>query len=154
MFGAIQDVYDWNGRYWDQRALFESRLGNHAQARSYAERSLLILRHPFAFNTLGTVLGRAAIQNADIDALRESINHLKASRDGRAWNTSEHPYTTFFSTMIRFGQECGLESIPNSLRNEWADWFNYARRETLFSHPEGRQQLERFQVDWLSLATV
>ena len=154
LFEAIQGIYDWNGRYWDQRALFESRLGNHAQARSYAERSLQILRHPFAYNTLGTVLGRAAIQNADVDALRESINNLKAARDGRAWNTSEHPYMTFFSTMIRFGQVWGLEFISNSLRNEWADWFNRSLREALFSHPEGRQQLERFQVDWLRLTTV
>ena len=154
LFGAIQDIYDWNGRYWDQRALFESRLGNHAQARSYAERSLQIQRHPFAFNTLGTVLGRAAIQNGDINTLRESIHNLKDARDRRAWNTSEHPYMTFFTTMIRFGQERGLASIPNSLRNEWADWFNNSQRETLFSHPEGRQQLEKFQIDWLSLATA
>ena len=71
LYEMMQGPYDWNGRYWDQRALFESELGNHAQARSYAEHSLRIHHHPFALNTLGTVLGRIAIQDGDIEVLKE-----------------------------------------------------------------------------------
>ena len=66
LYEVMQGPYDWNGRYWDQRALFESELGNHAQARSYAEHSLKIHHHPFALNTLGTVLGRMAVQGGGL----------------------------------------------------------------------------------------
>lgn len=114
LYEIMQEPYDWNGRYWEQRALFESALGNHPQARSYAEHSLLVHRHPFAFNTLGTILGRIALQSADTESLREAIQNLKYARDERRWEASEHPYTTFFTTMIRFGQKWGTFGRANA----------------------------------------
>ena len=132
LYELMQESYDWNGRYWEQRALFESELGNHAQARSYAEHSLRIHRHPFAFNTLGTVLGRIALQNGDSETLHEAIKNLQYARDERRWEASEHPYVTFFSTMIRFGQQWGLSAIPTHLRDEFTKWFNQAKRGSVF----------------------
>ena len=154
LYDAVQKLFDWNGRYWDQRALFESRLGNNAQARSYAERSIQVQAHPFAFNTLGTILGRIAFQSGDVEKLRECVKNLESSRDRLTRDTSEHPYITFFSTMNKFGQEWGLESIPVSLRNSWTEWFNQSQRELLFSHPEGQTQLRDFQNQWLRLAVT
>ena len=61
-YESIREFYDWNGRYWDQRALLESKLGEHETARSYAERSIQVHPHSFGYNTLGTVLLRMAIQ--------------------------------------------------------------------------------------------
>ena len=152
LYELMQDAYDWNGRYWDQRALFESELGNHAQARSYAEHSLRIHRHPFAFNTLGTVLGRIAVQNGDSETLREAIKNLQYARDERRWQASEHPYVTFFTTIIRFGQQWGLPAIPTQVRDEFTKWFDQAKRGSVFSNPSEEGQLRTFQWDWLSLA--
>ena len=153
LYEVIQESLDWNGRYWEQRALFESGLGNHAQARSYAEHSLKILRHPFALNTLGTVLGRIALQNGDVDTLREAIKNLELARDERRWEDYEHPYVTFFQTIVKFGEEWGLASIPTQLRQMFTDWHRLAGSSRVFLGPRGESQLQEFQRRWLYLAT-
>ena len=114
LYEVMQGSYDWNGRYWDQRALFESELGNHAQARSYAEHSLQIHPHPFALNTLGTVLGRIAVQDGDPDTLREAIRNLEYARDQRRWDASEHPYVTFLHDDDQIWTSMGSCSHTNS----------------------------------------
>ena len=153
LYEVMQEPYDWNGRYWEQRALFESELGYHAQARSYAEHSLQIHRHPFAFNTLGTVLGRIALQSGDIGILREAIKSLENARDERRWEASEHPYFTFFTTMIKFGEKWGLSAIPIQLRGIFTEWLNMANRSRVFSNLNGETQLQKFEREWLYLAT-
>ena len=154
LYEVMEDPYDWNGRYWEQRALFESALGNHPQARSYAEHSLLTHRHPFAFNTLGTILGRIALQSGDADSLREAVQNLKVARDERRWEASEHPYVTFFTTMIRFGQQSGPSAMPVQLRNTFDEWLMHASNSPIFMSREGEEQLKDFQRDWLYLATT
>ena len=153
LYELLQDSYDWNGRYWEQRALFESALGNHTQARSYAEHALQIHPHPFARNTLGTVLGRIALKTGDANTLREAVENLNRSRDERRWEASEHPYITFFNMMIGFGNEWGLSSIPVPLRNEFKEWFGLARRSRVFLSEEQEVRLQEFHRDWLYLAT-
>ena len=153
LYEAMQEPYDWNGRYWDQRALFESRLGNDSQARSYAEHSLQIHRHPFALNTLGTVLGRIALKNGDAYTLRGAVENLRYARDERRWESSAHPYMTFFTTVINFGQTWGISAIPTQIRNAFNDWHLHASRSSVFSNPSGEGQLRTFQRDWLYLAT-
>ena len=153
LYGTMQAAYDWNGRYWDQRALFESELGNHAEARSYAEHSLQLHRHPFALNTLGTVLGRIALEHGDISTLREATKSLEDARDERRWEASDHPYVTFFTTMIRFGEKWGLSVIPTQMRNNFNEWLALAQRSRIFTNANVSQQLQKFQEDWLLLAT-
>ena len=153
LYEVIQESCDWNGRYWEQRALFESELGNHAQARSYAEHSLKIHRHPFALNTLGTVLGRIALQNGDVDTLREAIKNLEFARDERRWEASEHPYVTFFQMIVKFGEDWGLASIPTQLRQTFTEWHRLASSARVFLGPNGEFQLQEFQRKWLYLAT-
>ena len=153
LYETMQAPYDWNGRYWEQRALFESELGHHAQARSYAEHSLQILWHPFALNTLGTVLGRIALQSGDVDTLREAVKNLEQARDERRWDASEHPYVTFFNAMIKFGETWGLAAIPTQLRNVFAEWLKLANTSLAFANPRDIEQLRRFERRWLYLAT-
>ena len=153
LYEVIQESCDWNGRYWEQRALFESELGNHAQARSYAEHSLKIHRHPFAFNTLGTVLGRIAIESGDAETLKEVIKNLEFARDERRWEASEHPYVTFFRTIIKFGEDWGLASIPTQLRSYFTEWYRRANSAQVFEGRRGESQLNDFQRRWLHLAT-
>ena len=148
----IEDAYRWNGRYWDQRALFESSLDYHDLARSHAEYSLQIHWHPFALNTLGTVLGRIAIATGDADTLREATEYLQRSRDRDQWEASEHPYVTFFTTMIRFGEKWGRSAMPSRLRDSFDEWFRLALRAPMFARVSAGSQLQQYQADWLRLS--
>lgn len=153
LYETMEVSYSWNGRYWEQRALFESDLGNHAQARSYAEHSIAIHRHPFALNTLGTILGRIAVQTGDIGILHEAIECLQDSRDERRWDASEHPYVTYFNTMVRFGETWGKAMMSETLRSTFAEWFDRARRAAIFATPLETQTLQGFLNRWLALPT-
>ncbi len=153
LYETMEEAYSWNGRYWEQRALFESDLGNNTQARSYAEHSIAIHRHPFALNTLGTILGRIAVKTGDVETLREAIDCLEDSRDERRWDASEHPYVTYFTTMIRFGEVWGLATMTESLRNTFGEWFDRARRTAVFATQVETQTLNSFLSRWLGLPT-
>lgn len=154
LYEFMEKHYDWNGRYWEQRALFESNLGNHSQARSYAEHSLKVHRHPFAFNTLGTILGRIAIQDGDARVLGEAIENLQFGRDERRWEASEHPYVTYFTTIIRFGEKWGLGNVPVAVQNTFNEWYDRARRTLVFTTPREEQQLLGFFKRWLALSST
>lgn len=151
-FDALRELYGWNGRYWDQRALFESKLGQHATARSYAERSIDVHPHPFSYNTLGTVLLRTAEQTGDSRALLEGIRNLDRSRSFAQWEMREHPYVTFFTGMLRFVQTWGIGKVPDRSRTDWTLWYREARSFRLFAQGNMRKLLEDWQKTWLDSA--
>lgn len=107
-YDDVQEYYGWNARFWDQRALLESRAGYHAPAYSYAKTSVSLDKHAFSYNTLGTVRIRAATDprsNEPVDtrwewfvegeqALQTSFEVAK--RNGRG--NAEHPFETFLGT--------------------------------------------------------
>lgn len=107
----LEPQFSWNGRYWDQRALLESEFGAHAQAYSYAKKSVSLHRHPFSLNTLGLVRLKASLDDSyqldsawelfleGVAALRESIAHAQGYGD-----MYEHPYVTFFEYTVKFSE--------------------------------------------------
>ena len=151
-YDGIRQYYDWNGRYWDQRALFESRYGHHDVARSYAERSIQVHPHSFGYNTLGTVLLRMAVDQRLISALHEGVAHLDTSRRLREWEDREHPYTAFFTYLIQYAERWGINDIPQQIRSQWVDWFREALSSRVFSSRTGQQQLEAWNKHWLQFA--
>ena len=153
-YESLREYYDWNGRYWDQRALFESRFGQHETARSYAERSIQVHPHSFGYNTLGTVLLRMAIRQGSIEALDEGIKNLDVSKNFREWGDREHPFTAFFTSLIRYAQEWGIAEIPSHVRNDWIAWFREAQSSQIYSTHTGQEQLNRWQREWLQLAVA
>ena len=153
-YDELRSYYDWNGRYWDQRALFESRYGQHETARSYAERSIQAHRHSFGFNTLGTVLLRTAVRRGSTGDLREGIKNLANAKNFAEWGSREHPFTTFFTSLIRYAQEHGIDSIPQEVKNDWASWFREAQSSRVFSTRQGQDQLLNWQRHWLRFAAI
>lgn len=151
-YDGLRQYYDWNGRYWDQRALFESRCGQHEVARSYAERSIQVHSHSFGYNTLGTVLLRMAIDQRLISALHEGIAHLETSKRLREWEDREHPYTAFFTYLIQYAERWGMHDIPQQVRSQWGDWFREALSSRVFSSRDGQRQLEAWNKRWLQFA--
>ena len=153
-YDELRQYYDWNGRYWDQRALLESAYGQHEVARSYAERSIQVHRHSFGFNTLGTVLLRMAIRHGSVEALREGIENLEVTKSFQDWGDREHPFTTFFTSLIRYASEWGFVEIPPLIRNTWFDWFREAQSSTVYSTAKGQEQLSNWQGQWLQLGNT
>ena len=151
-YETVRKYYDWNGRYWDQRALFESAQGEHETARSYAERSILVHRHSFGYNTLGTVQLRMAIRHGSVDVLSDGIENLAMTKGFGDWGEREHPFTTFFVSLIRYAQEWGFPQVPQSARDDWAQWFREAQSSPVFSNPDGQDRLRSWQRQWLQLA--
>ena len=148
-YESLRQHYDWNGRYWDQRALFESRFERDETARSYAERSIQVHRHSFGYNTLGTVLLRIAIRQGTVDALINGIENLHQAKDFRDWESREHPFTTFFTSLIRFVNAWGFDAVPRQAKDEWNEWFREARSSSVFSTQDGQARLARWQREWL-----
>lgn len=151
----IRVEYDWNGRYWDQRALLAVDRKDFPPARSYAEKSVEIDAHPFALNTLGTVLMHVAENQRDADELLAAVRYLERSRDDarrREFFTDQHPAVTFFSGMLRFAERYGIQEVPPSLRTAWAQWYQRAQNDPYFAFGYA-DDLTRWQERWLKLAT-
>ena len=131
-YEAVAPEYSWNGRFWDQRALFEMRLGDLGRARSYAERSVHEHPHPYAFTTLGRVLMGVAERSGELEEVREAINALNEARGifrkWRYWQPDEYPYTTFFAGLLAFVNAHGFGALDSSARQEWSRWMYQARR--------------------------
>jgi len=158
-YESLRDEYDWNARFWEQRALLESDRKDYPKARSFAEYAVTIQRHTFTENTLGTILMRMAIDylvpgTSEADRIFwEAVLHLRESRElGRGQFL--HPYTTFFSHAIRFAKVAfDRVAIDPRLLSEWNHWRDQAKDEGILSYTEGQRQLEQYQREWLSLAT-
>ncbi len=92
--------YDWNARFWEQRALAETTSGQFDRAESYAEHAVKLHRDPFTLNTLGTVLLRKAIEwcepgsASSWDYYWRGVRYLRDSRT--LAGEYQHPYVTFF----------------------------------------------------------
>ena len=151
-YERLRPYYDWNGRYWDQRALFESRFERHETARSYAERSVQVHPHPFGYNTLGTVLLRMAIKQGSVNSLDEGVKNLRLSKAFRAWGRREHPFTGFFTSLVRYAESWGIDQVPQPLRDAWGEWFVEAQTSQVFSDRQGYEQLLEWQRQWLKLS--
>ena len=153
-YDELREFYGWNGRYWDQRALLESELGNFEVARSYAERSIEVHEHPFGYNTLGTVLLRMAISRGNPSILLEGVRNLDKVRRNQDWGEREHPFVAFFTYVHRFADSWGLSLVPEQIRNAWLQWYRDANSSSIFYSPEGHRKLEQWNKNWLELAVV
>lgn len=157
-YEGIRREYEWTSRYWEQRALAESRYGNFGRARSFAEHAVGLDHHSFSLNTLGTVLMRMAVESArhglsaGDDLFWDAIKAL--SEANRLGNYAlQHPFVTFFSYSLRIAQ-IGKEQGGNrsqELLDEWGRWMRRAERSPFFQHPEKGDELKEFQRRWLQL---
>lgn len=129
-YEALRADFDWNGRYWDQRALLESDAGHHDRAYSYAKKSVSVHRHAFSLNTLGRVRLKAAadpLTNLDeawvffkegVSFLQESVAHARGFGE-----YYEHPFVTLFNYVAemaaRLGKKDARVAELDQMRREW-----------------------------------
>ncbi len=158
-YSDLLPYYDWDARYWEQRALAEARMGHLDKAMSFAETAVERNRDPFTLNTLGTILLRIAAsaeyrEVAGTPSLYwKGVNNLHESAE-KGRGLFPHPYTTFFSHTLRYAtaQFVGQE-IPREIIKEWDLWYDRAQRSALFASPEKFEILTKYKVSWLKLAT-
>ncbi len=158
-YESLVPEYGWDSFFWEQRALAEARLRSYAKARSFAEEAVRLQRHPFALNTLGTILVRMAVEHhrpgseVSYKTFWDGVELLRESRDKREWTLNEHPFVTFFQWSLRFAALTYPGRVPDrELTAEWNQWMIKAKDAPVFKSPTRYQKLEQFQREWLSLA--
>jgi hypothetical protein len=164
-YSELEDMYDWNARFWEQRALAETLGRQFDRAESYAAKSVSLHRDPFTLNTLGTVLMRKAVRwfDPDSDAARDAfwrgVASLEESREValRMGTEFEHPYFTFFAYALEFafnGPTVRASNFSERLKREWRRWSEWASSATPFRAPDLYVQLSHWRREWLKKASV
>lgn len=154
-YAEIRPYYDWDARYWEQRALAESRMNHLGPAISYAETAVARNRDPFTLNTLGTVLLKTASNPESSGTARsrelywKGISSLRDSMDV-GQGQFPHPYTTFFTHTLSYVQlRFQNQELDKDIIREWEWWYRKARDSVLFASPEKNQHLSEYNTSWL-----
>ena len=133
---SCQREWEWNSRYWEQRALLAAQ-SNLETALQYARHAVAIERHPYPLTTLGKLLlqrmegdrtGRAGYFNEAFEKLVSAIQV-----EERRSRISVHPYATLFSGAVRY-LELGESLSPAqhaALRAHAADARQYFGRDPI-----------------------
>lgn len=156
----LKQHYDWNARFWEQRALSELRLKHFPKARSYAEQAVDIRSDTITLNTLGFILMRMALDYHDAessishDLFWEAVSRLRESRE-LGHGRFPHSYSTFLSHALRFAKiNYENQAIESRLSNEWNQWIKATYDAQACNTPNMIESINRYKYEWLSLAIV
>lgn len=146
LYGALEEAFAWNSRFWEQRALAELEGSTPRWERAEAWAREAVVRHEdgLSLNTLATVLLRRSNwgQELDEELFFEGLAVVDKARQMSLARVTEHPYMTAFHYMRR-GR---LKATDASLRRRIDEFFNYWRLEVQRSHawdqPTMRRDLE------------
>ena len=92
LYANIAEIYGWNARYWEQRALAEARKGKFPSARSFAAHAVSLRQDTLTYNTLGAILTEMAISYPSLDRTDaadlfwEGIDALDTARGAWRWS--------------------------------------------------------------------
>jgi hypothetical protein len=104
-YGIIQAEWDWNSRYWEQRAL-GMVYSDLKIALGYAKHAISIEKHPFTLNTYATVLHEYMKQDKEnISLYYEEIvlNLIEAIDKEKYYNRiTVYPLTTLLSSTLTY----------------------------------------------------
>jgi len=152
-YAEHEALMGWSSRYWDQRALLESKsYNNFPKAYSYSQKAISLERHPFAFNSLGSICMDHAVQiykanNEDgMKYFHEAEEALTqawsiAQRDG---NSHEHPFVTFFASATRMLRNIkAAQPEFEAILALYDIWLQRAKDSTVFSTSFGKRRLQQ-----------
>ena len=121
---SIQKKWEWNSRYWEQRALLAGET-DLSIALQYARHAVAIERHPFTLTTLGKLLlkhmeATPADRNSTFDQVFERLTdaiELEAERS----RITVYPFATLFAGTARYIELGGaLTAMQNSKITSYA----------------------------------
>ncbi|EHR73679.1 hypothetical protein BurJ1DRAFT_4894 [Burkholderiales bacterium JOSHI_001] len=129
-YQAVQEAWQWNSRYWEQRAIL-TQDENIDHAIQYARHAVAIEEHPFPKTTLASLIVRKMELGRGPDEVLfdETYSLLEtALRDEatRAWRPTPHPYSVLFHAISVFLKAGGKLSAK---RENWIrDRVEYCNR--------------------------
>jgi len=151
--------YDWDARYWEQRALAEMNMNHLSAAMSFAETAVARNRDSLTLNSLGTVLLRTACSPeyagtaVTWDLYLKGVENLRESLEigqGRF----PHPYRTFFRYTLDYVKLYFRDKeIDKAIVDEWGWWYKKAKDSILFAAPDRAKILSGYYARWLKLST-
>lgn len=102
---AMQSRWEWNSRYWEQRALLVADTDLEG-AIKYARHAVAIELHSFPLTTLGKLLFREmeAVPSKRDDSYKEALKHLinAIEREYKYSRVTIHPYTALLSGTTKY----------------------------------------------------
>ncbi|HEX8363178.1 MAG TPA: SIR2 family protein [Longimicrobium sp.] len=159
-YAEIAPEYDWNARYWEQRALAWMQSGDLAAARSYAERALGIHRDPFTLTTLANIVLRsvvAVMTRGDLTAMQDywdAVSYLKEARENSR-SRDDHAYTVFFNQSLSIARQFSdLGGMPEDFKQEFNEWLASARFSPLMGYPEYARLMRRISTEWMKVVVA
>lgn len=127
---AVKPSWEWNSRYWEQRALLVMERDIRT-ATQYARHAVAILRHPFTLTTLGKVLFRSLDTVSDgtertkvFEEAFAVLNQAIALEEQNA-RVTVHPFSTLLGATSKFLENGG--SITLEQRDTLAQLMEEAR---------------------------
>jgi hypothetical protein len=107
---AAQKLWEWNSRYWEQRALLQAE-SDLAKGLQFARHAVAIEKHPFPLTTLGKLLLQAMDENPAeratyFDEAFETLSNAIENEVSRS-RISVHPFSTLLIGAARFLESGG-----------------------------------------------
>lgn len=145
----------WSSRYWDQRALLESKIDGHfSKAYSYSQKAISLERHSFAYTSLGTICMNHATRVLDgnrMEAMKyfyegeEALSTaLKLTDPGRAY---EHPFVKFFASAAQMFRKLDPhDSEFDAVLQLFRIWTLRAKDSPAFATSFGQRRLREMQA--------
>lgn len=141
----------WSSRYWDQRALLESRREeNFSKAYSYSQKAISLERHPFAYTSLGTICMTHATRHVSRNRM-EAMEYFYEGEEAlsESWKlaevsyrVSEHPFVKFFASAAQmFRRLHPRDSEFESVLQHFRVWLQRAKVSPAFATSFGQKRL-------------
>jgi len=110
-YASTRESWQWNSRYWEQRALFKQATDIDA-AIQFARHAVAIEAHPFPWTTLASLLAKKMeVTTTGVEALYSEIYDLLTQvfrqESVRSWRPTPHPYSALFHATNVFLEKGG-----------------------------------------------
>ncbi|MCE5180648.1 MAG: SIR2 family protein [Betaproteobacteria bacterium] len=119
-YKKTQDRWQWNSRYWEQRALLTQTIAIDT-AVQYARHAVAIEAHPFPWTTLATILirkleGSPGQRDSLFTEAIDLLNEVFKFEERRNWRPTPHPYSVLVHAVTIFLDQNGKLSPK---REDW-----------------------------------
>ncbi|EKO3961725.1 hypothetical protein F2K62_002981, partial [Vibrio fluvialis] len=155
-----EEILGWSSRYWDQRALLESKIsGRFSKAYSYSQKAISLEKHPFAYTSLGTICMRHSLNLVSTD-FSESMKWFYEGEEAltQAYNLShetmqspyEHPFVTFFATVQSLlNKVVDNKAEYRTILNLFSIWVSRAEESPVFYGVHGQKRLAKIKSSYV-----
>lgn len=127
---STRESWEWNSRYWEQRALFTQATDIDA-AIQFARHAVAIEAHPYPWTTLASLLAKKMeATSVGVEALYTEIfdllNKVLRQESARSWRPTPHPYWALFHATNVYLEKSGR--LPPRKREWVLEQIRYCER--------------------------